>query len=90
MPSVPLKDLSPEWRFPDDEGNPRILGFDCPCRCGLRIEVVLKPKVANGWMRSDTLDFEKVSLTPSIAFLGKTGNAEHWHGYITNGQAVWA
>lgn len=79
-----LVDLDPSF-FVGADGEKRALYFLCPCGCGARVGVSLKPKNPNGWtMTGET--FETLSLVPSVRVTG--GCPNRWHGFITGGQVL--
>ncbi len=48
-------------------------------------DTIIKARQPNGFIWNLTGDlFENISITPSI----DASHANHWHGYITNGQII--
>ena len=78
-----LTALRPEW-FTGEDGIRRLLYFDCPCGCGARLGVKLKPKNPDGWEYNGA-EFHGVTIRPSVLHLTPGGCG--WYGYITDGEA---
>lgn len=94
-----LLDLSPRW-YVLIEGGPIVgMTFDCP-HCGTeRLGVLFHHQgreaiddstihaeggVGNIWTILGWEDFDDLTLTPSI----DASSSGHWHGFITNGEAI--
>ena len=67
---------------------PMMMRFRCPCGCGDRRVITLRPGAAGGspsWEVSGSRD--KPTLSPSLHLLGDDMRT-HWHGWLRNGEFV--
>lgn len=96
-----LTEFDPRWA--EQDGRIVGLTFACP-RCAAagrdpdacRVAVAFEPGLDGGpggtfggkaWQRTgDT--FDTITLTPSILVYEGATQAEHWHGFVTNGQVT--
>lgn len=80
----------------DDAGDGAVyLEFDCPAhgpgairndefRDSVRIKIAtpLESQYPHVWGWNGERDFEKLTITPSVDYMG------HWHGHVTNGEVT--